>query len=494
MTSPMPPLLPHQAAAKDFIVTHPFAGIWLRVGGAKTRTTLTALSEVRPNGHILVIAPLAIARRSWIDEIEKWGFNVRYVSLIADENDRKLTPERRHELYQEALSAPPTMYFINKDLLVDLVESMPVKRYGNQRSIVWPFPTVIIDEAQEFKNPRSVRFKALRKVRPAILRMIQLTGTPAPQSLLDIWSQIYLLDQGLALGESFTKYRETFFMATQHINGRPVKWELRPGAEEQIHERIKHLVLSAENVNIPLPPITYETEEVTLPEDAAEAYRDFKRDQVLELATSDPNNPNTMVVTADNAAILRGKLLQFANGSIYTGENHNEEFTVLHTAKLERLHDLVAPLVAAGEPVMVAFRYRSDQKIIPEYLNARGIHTEVFDGSQDMTVRWNNRQIPVMLLQPASYGRGLNLQQGSSELIWYTLPDSLEQWIQTVGRLHRLGQSSPVHVRSLIVRGTIDARQPALLQRKEITQTALLEAVQMEIDDVLATLTPAGVS
>lgn len=492
MTNTLPPLLPHQQAAKDFIVQHPFCSIWVRVGGAKTRVTLTALSEIRPSGHILVIAPLAIARQSWIDEIAKWGFALRVKSLIADENDKKLSKDKRKAIYDEFFTAPPTMYFINNDILDDLVDSMPVKRYGNQRTILWPFPTVIIDEAQEFKNPSSVRFKALKRVRPAIIRMIQLTGTPAPQSLLDIWSQIYLLDEGLALGETYKAYRERFFTADKFVNGRAVSWKLLPGAEGIVHERVKHLVLSAENMNIPLPPLHQETVDVELPKDALEAYRQFKREQVLELATPDPKNPDRLIITADNAAILRGKLLQFASGTIYTGENHDVDFAVLHTAKLTKLEEMVAPLVAVNETALVAFRYRSDQKNIPEYLNSRGIPTEVFDGSRDMMHRWNNQEIPVMLLQPASYGRGLNLQHGSNELIWYTLPDSLEQWIQTVGRLHRLGQTMPVRVRSLVTRGTVDEGQPSLLGRKRITQDALLEAVQMEIDDVLDSLSTAN--
>jgi len=483
--------MPHQQAMKNFILTHPFCGIWLRVGGAKTRVTLAALSEIRPSGHILVIAPLAIARSSWLDEIDKWGFDIRVRSLIVDENDKKLTKQQRLEIYNEFFTAPPTMYFINKDLVDDLVNAMPTKRYGNQKSIMWPFRTVIIDESQEFKNPSAVRFKALKKVRPSIIRMIQLTGTPAPQSLLDIWSQIYLLDEGFTLGESFTKFRETYFFPDKFVNGRVVSWRIQPWAEQIIHRRIKHLVLSAENVNIPIPMISYENVEVDLPENAQSAYREFRRKQVLELATPDPNNPDTMIITADNAAILRGKLLQFASGTLYTGENHDNDFTVLHTAKLAELEKLVAPLVSVGETAMVAFRYRADQTLIPRYLNDRGIKTEVFNGSREMVARWNNREIPVMLLQPASFARGLNLQQGSTELIWYTLPDSLEQWIQTIGRLHRLGQTGPVRVRSMITRSTIDARQPNLLKRKRITQDTLLEAVQMEIRQDLQLLIAA---
>ncbi|HEU5223115.1 MAG TPA: DEAD/DEAH box helicase [Candidatus Lumbricidophila sp.] len=482
--------MPHQVPMKDWIVSHPFCGIWLEVGGAKTLTTLAALAEIRPSGHILVIAPLAIARSSWISEIEKWGFPIRTKSLVVDENDKKLSKAARLAIYDEFFTAMPTMYFINQDLVKDLVESMPVKRYGNKRSRVWPFSTVIIDESQEFKNPSGVKFKALKSVRSAIIRLIELTGTPAPQGLQDIWSQIYLLDEGRALGASFLEYRTRYFRPTMFVNGTPRKWELLPGAEEIIHQRIQHLVLSAKNDSIPMQPITFEQVDIPLPQYAQSAYREFKREQVLELAMPDPKNPDTMMITADNAAILRGKLLQFASGTLYTGENHDRDFVQMHEAKLETLFELAVPLYQAREPLMVAFRYRSDAQLIPEYLRQRGIWTEVFDGSLDMRERWNRREIPVMLLQPASYGRGLNLQAGGSELIWYSLPDSLEHWIQTVGRLHRIGQTNPVRVRSLVIEATQDARQPDLLRRKKITQAALVESVRYEIQDDLNALQP----
>ncbi|WP_306958796.1 DEAD/DEAH box helicase [Arthrobacter bambusae] len=481
-------LMPHQQVMKDFIVQRPFCAIWLPVGGAKSLTTLAALSEIRPSGHILVIAPKAIARSSWFSEVEKWGFPLRMKSLVVDERDRLLSAAKRKAIYEEFFSAPPTMYFIGKDLLDDLVNSMPTRKYGRQESILWPFPTVIIDESQEFKNPTSVRFKALRKVRPAIVRLIELTGTPAPQSLLDVWSQIYLLDQGLALGQRYTDFRKLYFKEPRIVNGRPAgKWEIHPWAEAVIHERIKHLVLSAENTSVPLPPVTYETVEIELPEHVQSAYRTFKREQVLELATPDPKNPDTLIITADNAAILRGKLLQFASGTLYTGEDHGNDFVQVHEVKLLELEKIVASQ-PAGDPLLVAYRFQSDQKIIPTYLLARGYQTEVFDGSKAMIDRWNRREIPVMLLQPASFGRGLNIQHGSRDLVWFTLPDSLEQWIQTVGRLRRIGQAGTVRVRSMITKHTVDEKQPSLLSRKKLTQDALLEAVRVEVKDDLALL------
>lgn len=488
MTFTMPTLMSHQEPMKNFIVGHPFCGIWLDIGGAKTLTTLSALAEVRPAGHILVIAPKAIARSSWTAEIKKWGFPLRTKSLVVNDNDKPLTAVKRRELYTEFFTAMPTMYFIGQDLIDDLVNSMPVKSYGGIKSIMWPFPTVIIDESQVFKDPTSVRFKALKKVRPAILRMIELTGSPAPQSLLDIWSQMYLLDEGLALGDRFTTYRETYFLPDKFVDGRAVSWKPKPGADEAIHSRIQHLVVSADTSQLPIPKPTYEEIVLDLPLDIWQGYRQFRKDKVIELATPDPKDPDTMIITADNAAILRGKLLQYASGSLYTGENHDTDFSQLHDVKLKALEILAAKAAAVGATLMVAYRYRSDRALIPAYLNAQGFHAEVFDGSRDMIDRWNARAIPVMLLQPASHGRGLNLQAGGGKLVWYTLPDSLEHWLQTIGRLARIGQTLDVEITSLLVRGTIDERQPLMLGRKKMTQDALLEAVRAEVLDDLAAL------
>lgn len=489
------PLMPHQVTMKDFIVTHPFCGIWLDIGGAKSLTTLAALEEIRPTGHILIIAPLAIARESWIDEIRKWGFPIRTRSLVVDEQDRRLSAAARKAIYEEFFTAPPTMYFLNQNLVDDLIDWLPKKNYGGWVIPVWPFPTVVIDEAHEFKNPMSVRFAAVKKVRNQIVRLIELTGSPSPQSLMDVWSQVYLLDEGLALGADFLEFREKYFEPTRFRNGEPTQWELRPGAEAEIHQRIKHLVISTENTSLPMPAMAPPEEvPVALDEDTLQAYRDFRRDQVIELATPHPNNPDTMIITADNAAILHGKLLQYASGSLYTGDNHDKDYAQIHEAKLRALGQIAEQARAAGDNLLVPYRYRSDKTVIPAYLmEHHGIPVEIYDGTAAMKKRWNDREIPVMLLQPASYGRGINLQQGGHEIVWYSMPDSLEQWDQTIGRLRRIGQPHPfVRVRYLVTQDTIDTRQILRLERKAATQDALLEAVRAEVDSDLQALNEAG--
>lgn len=481
-------LLPHQEVVKDFITDAPHCGVFLDIGGGKTATVLQSLYDIRPAGHILVAAPLTIARSTWLDEIEKWNFPLRTRSLIVNERDKKLTPKKRRERYEEIFTDPPTMYFINFDLIDDLINSMPIGTdpTTKKKFIRWPFPTVIADESQELKNGSSKRFKALKRVRPGITRLIELTGTPTPQGLLDLWSQVYLLDQGLALGPTLTGYREKYFRPTMHVNNRPVKWELLPGAEEEIYRRIKHLVMSAENSSIPKPPVSIDDMFIRLPAGALDAYRDFKREQVLDLVVRDDNGGKSQVsITGDNAAILRNRLLQFASGTIYTGENHDKEFAIVHEEKVNMTDYLIKQ---ANSPTLVAYRYRSDRAVLLERLAKMGHHVEAFDGSREMVKRWNDKQIPVMLLQPASARHGLNLQMGGHTLIWYTLPDSLEHYSQTNGRLARMGQPNPVQIWRLITRSTFDERMPSLLKKKSVTQEDLLAAVRQDVlayfDDV----------
>lgn len=483
MSFVMPTLLPHQVAVRDWIAQRPKSGVFMDVGGGKSLTTLSALAQVRPSGHILVVAPINIARSTWIDEIEKWGFPLRTRSLIVNENDKKLSRAKRLERYEEAFTSPPTMYFVNIDLINDLVNSMPVVSVpGRGKEIQWPFPTVIVDESQTVKNPTSVRFKALKKVHAATTRFIELTGTPTPQSLMDIWSQMFLLDGGLALGDRFDVFRARYFKPTMFIDARPVKWEILPGAEEAIYAAIGHKVMSVKNVSIPKPPVAVYDQPIVLSKDVMDEYKSFAKNLVMELATPpSPENPNgTATIAADNAAILHGKLVQFASGTMYVDDQHN--YSVVHDEKIAMVDHLLS--TGSGTPTIIAYRYRSDQKELTSKLTALGYHVETFDGSRAMVNRWNSGAIQVMLLQPASAGHGLNLQDGGHTLIWYTLPDSLEHYIQTNGRLARIGQKNPVTIWRLVTKGTRDERLPVMLASKQAVMDGLLTAVQIEPYDL----------
>jgi SNF2 family DNA or RNA helicase len=463
----MPTLLPHQEVVADWIARVPKCGIFLKMGGGKSLATLTALARIRPTGHILVVAPINIARSTWIAEVEKWGFPLRTRSLIVDEADKPLSRSDRLDRYANIFSDYPSMYFINVELIDDLIKNMPIQRIGGKRTIMWPFQTVIIDESQTLKKPDGVRFRALKKVAPATLRFIELTGTPTPNGLMDLWSQMFLLDGGLALGTTLTAYREQFFIPSLYINGRPTRWDPRPGAEEEIYARIRHKVMSAQNANIPMPPVSIDDVPVVLDKDTMEAYKDFTKELVLDLASPDPLNPGTITITADNAAILYGK-------------QHN--FSVIHEEKLAMADYLIRN--NGGSPLIIAYKYQSDRKQLLRYLAAAGHAVEGFDGSRGMIDKWNAGQIPVMLLQPASAGHGLNLQDGGHTLIWYTLPDSLEHYQQTNARLARMGQQHPVQIWRLITQGTRDAKMPGMLLRKQLVQDGLLEAVAVEVYDM----------
>lgn len=517
-------LQPHQRRAANFMISHPFAGIWLDIGGQKTASTLAALMEIRPAGHILVIAPVPIARSTWIDEIAKWGLPIRTRSLIVDERDRKLSKADRLARFAETLdpATPPTMWFINQELLTQsarsscpvcggaprkdrrpcpecqngLVDQMPRQRVNGTDHIMWPFPTVIIDEAQGFKSHTSIRFKALAAVRPAISRLIELSGTPSPNGLHDLWSQIYLLDQGRALGRTITEFRNRWF-TPRLVPGTtvPARWVANPGAETAIHNAVSHLVMSDRNADLHLPERLVVNDTVRLPAPVMDAYTRFKKELVIDLVTSDPESGARSVdqIVAANQAVLQAKLSQFASGTLYTGDPDDPgtrgNYDIIHTQKLEMTSRLIEQ---AGAPVLLAYHFRSDREQLLKRLTADGFGPQAFDGSREMVRAWNAGEIRVMLLHPASGGPGLNLQAGGHTLIWYTLPFSLEHYMQTNGRLHRPGQTHPVTIHRIIARGTVDERMPGVLSGKRNIQASLLDAVSAELADDLAGIGPAA--
>lgn len=466
---------PPQELVRQFLTSRSAAAAYLGVGGGKTLTTLMTLSQVRPAGHILLIAPRLIARSSWLDEIRKWEFNLRTTSLVVNERDKPLTRAARLKRYSEVFTDPPTMYFINVELIHDLVENMPVKN----GQIQWPFPTVIIDESQEFKAPDTRRFKAMQLVRPAIQRIIELTGTPATESLLNLWSQIYLLDQGAALGATYHQYLERYFSPSRTMKrgNRTVvtEWAPKPGAEQQIYQQISHLAIHVKTTVAETPAI--HDINVTLPYDAYRDYEKFAQNAVLGVTTTD--DQGRQLITAANAAVLHNKLLQYASGTIYTGADHARDFTQVHTEKL-KMTDYVLQNHGGGN-VIIAYRYQSDREALKKYLTDAGHQVEIFDGSRETIARWNRQEIPVLLLQPASARHGLNLQHGGHTLIWYTLPASSEHYQQTIGRLVRKGQTQQVQIFRLLTASTLDTQAPIRLEKKEHTQSSLLSAMRKDL-------------
>lgn len=454
-----PPMHDYQKYAMNFIITHPYCGLFLEMGMGKTYTTLMALYNLNLKSHVLVIAPKNIARSTWIDEIEKWQIPFRTKSLIVKPNGKNFTKKERLAIYQQVLNDPPTVYFINRELIPDLVSNLPV----------WPFPNVVIDESQSFKTYNSKRFKALKSIRPFVERMILLTGTPTPNGLMDLWSQIYLLDQGYRLGNFITRFREQYFYPTLYVQGHPVGWELKSGAESEIYRRISDIVISMKNTKLQLPELTMNDVYVHMDESEMKLYQRMKKDQVL---TFDKVGD----VTAVNAAVLAAKLSQMASGALYTDEKRN--FKIIHKKKLEQVAYILRNL---DSPAIIAYHFQSDLIMLENYLKDVGIDAYRFDGSPEMIHAWNEGKIPVMLLQPASAGHGLNLQQGGHTLIWYTMPWSLEEYLQCNARLYRQGQSEHTVIHHILCKGTIDERIHNILQKKDASQSALIEAVKAQI-------------
>ncbi len=458
------PFHPYQRAIRDMIIRNPYMGLFLACGLGKTSITLAAMYDINPQGHVLIIAPKNIARSTWQDEIEKWGFPFRTQSLVATKTGGKLLRAKRLDIYASLPDMPPTVFFINRELTADLVETLP-KILHNK---IWPFPMVVLDESQSFKSHSSNRFKALKTVRPQISRLVELTGTPTPKGLMDLWAQVYLLDMGARLGPNITAYRNAFFYESKYANGFPVEWSPRQGMEQEIYRRISDITVSVKNPGLKLPAVTFDDIKVHMEPAEVKRYRRFAKEQVLALMDG-----NT--VTAANAAVLQAKLSQMASGTIYTDEEHHIE--EIHDKKLEMLEYIVQN---AGSPVMVAYWFNCDK----DRILARIPDSVWFDGSPDMLHTWNAGGYPVMLIHPASSGFGLNFQDGGHTLVWYTLPWSLEAYIQTNARIHRQGQKNPVVIHRLLTSGTVDLKIAAALERKDLTEKALIEAVERAIDDL----------
>ena len=458
------PLHDYQNFAKNFVMTHPYCGLFLKMGLGKTGIVLEALWELNPAEHVLIIAPKTIAKCTWINEIKKWQIGVRTKSLIVNQRGKQLTKKKREAIFDEILNDPPTVYFINRELVTTLVKRFP----GNK----WPFRTVIIDESQSFKSYSSERFKAMKKVRPFISRLILLTGSPTPKGLEDLWSQIWLLDMGMRLGPNITAYRDTYFRPGLIVNGYPVTYIPKYGAEDQIYHRISDLVISMKNKYIQLPPLTFNPIYIDMEQDEIDMYKELMKTNVLELEDGQE-------IEAVNAAVLSAKLSQMASGAIYTNAKKHE-YTIIHKHKLE-----VCEYILNNTPdnVLIAYHFQSDRDMLIKYLTEIGLTPTVFDGSPEMELAWNRKEIPILLLQPASCGFGLNLQDGGSTLIWYTLPWSLEEYEQTNARIYRQGQQNPVIIHQLMTNHTIDTKILKALEQKDLSQSRLIDAVEATIQD-----------
>ena len=442
---------PHQAAGIDWIIDRPACSLFWGMGTGKTVTTLTAvdrlLFDLLEDGPVLVIAPKRVAENTWSKEASKWEhLNHLRVSRVMGTEKQRLA----------ALAASADLYVINRENVVWLVDKL-------QNS--WPFRIVVIDELSSFKSAQAKRWKALRRVRGRIDRLIGLTGTPRPNGLEDLWPEVYLLDQGERLGRTITAFRSRFLVPDK-MNGHIV-YSYRPkeGAEDEVYTRLADICMSIRKEDVlSLPGQIYEDIELEAPAALLKKYKQFERDKVLECLDAEGE------IVAGTAAALTNKLLQFANGAIYDMDGQVHQ---LHDIKLDALEELVE--AAGGEPVLVLYAYQHDADRIRERIKCRALDT-----SEDIDA-WNRGEIPVALAHPASVGHGLNLQDGGHILIWFGLTWSLELYQQANERLNRPGQKNVCRVYHLILKGTHDARVLQALKNKDIGQAAAIEALRLEI-------------
>lgn len=440
----------YQRHAIEHILKEPAAGLFLDMGLGKTVITLTAINELMFDRfevfRVLVIAPKRVAETTWTTEAVKWEHTKHLkISRVLGSKKERI----------KALETPADIYVINRENVEWLVD-----RYKRK----WPFDMVVVDELSSFKSSKSRRFRALRKVRPFIQRIVGLTGTPAPNGLIDLWPQVYLLDQGERLGNTLSGYRTRYFIPGKKKDHIVFEWI--PISEDKIYEKISDICISMKAKDwLDMPERMDRIVSVRIPETAKKKYKQLERDLLLPFADGD--------VVADTAGILAGKLLQMANGAVYGEEEVVHE---IHNAKLDALEDIIE--AANGKPVLVFYTYKHDLERIQKRFPVRTLDSaaDIYD--------WNAGRIPILLAHPASAGHGLNLQVGGNIIVWFGLTWSLELYEQANARLHRQGQREAVVVHHLVAEGTIDEGVMKSLEGKAVGQNALIEAVKARIEEV----------
>ena len=448
----------YQRYCIDYIKTHPISALFLDMGLGKTVTTLTALRDLMLDdmfvSKVLVIAPLRVARDTWPAEVEKWDhLHDLDVSVIVG-----TVRERTAALNHNAM-----VYVINRENVKWLVE------YYEKNGLRWDFDCVVIDELSSFKNHQAQRFKWLRKIRPFVKRWIGLTGTPTSNGLMDLWAEIGILDGGERLGRFIGRFRDAYFKAgaMNPQTGVVFSYIPRPGAEEQIYERISDITISMKALDyLDMPECVYVNHEVEMSKPERKLYDQLKTDLIIPTEDGD--------IDARNAAALSNKLLQMSNGAVY---DENGDARVIHSRKLEMLDDLIES--ANGQPVLIAYWFKHDRARILDHLIEAGYDPRDIRESGDIK-DWNAGKIPVALIHPAGAGHGLNIQDGGHILIWFGLTWSLELYQQTNARLWRQGQSNTVTIHHIVTRGTMDERVLAALETKNVTQEKVINAVKAQ--------------
>lgn len=435
----------YQKLAVDFLRDRNRAALFLDMGLGKTAVCLSAL-EPR---HLpaLVVAPKRVAENVWPTERDLWRPDLSIAVAAGRPADRL-----------KALNSGADIVVIGRDNLADVLKASV------------EFQTFIFDELSGAKNPKTARFKAAKKISNTIPHFWGLTGTPQPNGLLDLWSQVFLLDHGARLGKTFSGYRERYFSPGRQLaTGVITEWIPRPGVDQVIHRKLEDLCLSmSTDGRVDLPPVTTNTVEVKMPNKVKRVYNDLKRDLVVDLELL-----GGVQHYASNAAVLTSKLSQLTAGFLYhesDGAGH-QGYDIVHKEKISAVEEIVE---GTGSPVLVFYRYRAEKEML---LKALGKQAHTVD-EPDIVRRWNAGNVPVLLAHPASAGHGLNLQHGGHTIVWTSLPWSLEEKLQADKRLARQGQKNPVVIHELISPGTVDLVVQRALRDKNTTQQALLNHLE----------------
>jgi len=435
----------YQNRAVDFILKRKRSALFLDMGLGKTVSTLTAITDMIEAfmvKRVLVIAPLRVCNSVWKQEAAQWEHlnHLRVSICTGSEKERRA-----------GLNAKADIYVINRENTQWLIEACQNK---------WPFEGIVIDESSSFKNPSTKRFKKLKKVAHLSKIMVLLTGTPSPNGLLDIWSQIYLIDQGAFLGKTMTGYKKRFFNPDYF----GFNWTPKAGTQEEIQDIIRPCVLSMTASDyLTLPERIDIIEWAELPDNIMKQYREFERELIVQLKNGD-------TIEAVNAAVLAGKLLQWSNGACYVDDSG--EYLVIHDAKLDVLSEIIEE--NPQENIIVAYNFKSDLARIKE----RFPSAVVLDKNPATIDQWNRGEIKLMLCHPASAGHGVNLQYGGSMIVWFGLNWSLELDQQMNARVDRQGQLKPVRVVRIAAFGTIDEQVMSVINNKEQTQSQLITALK----------------
>nr|DAT56901.1 MAG TPA: Helicase of the snf2 rad54 family [Caudoviricetes sp.] len=452
-------LKPHayQQYCIDRLIADPRVALFLDMGLGKTIITLSAIYHLKyarfAVRKVLIIAPKKVAEATWQREAAKWdGVHILRMRTVLGTQARRL----------KALNTPADIYIINRENVPWLVE-----HYRND----WPFDMVVVDESSSFKNPRAKRFKSLSYMYPHIKRTVLLTGTPSPNGIIDLWSQIYLLDRGERLGSTFSGFRNRYFTPGERSRDIIYTYDPKDGAEDAIMNAIGDIAVSMKAADyLQLPPVVEDTIPVVLDAKARKAYDTMERTMVLELLQSGEQ------ITAASAAALSNKLQQLANGAVYNEEHRPH---AVHDCKIEAFMELIEQL--GGKSALVFYNFQHDLARLLEALRLTKLRVRILRGAED-ELAWNHGEVDILLAHPASAAYGLNLQDGGNHVVWYGLNWSLELYQQANKRLHRQGQTQTVIVHHLVCTDTRDEDILHAISMKERAQEFVLESLKARID------------